>query len=180
MHHGLERGGVSVRSIIQALERGGRTLEDALLIGLLGLMIVLASAQIVFRNALDFGFAWGDELLRILVLWVAMAGAIAASRVDRHIMIDVLSRFLPDRVNSAVKGVTDMFTSAVCGFAAWYSWSFVAMEMEFGSTVLGGLPAWPFQIVLPVAFGLISWRYLLHGLKDAAIVLGFKSGGHES
>jgi TRAP-type C4-dicarboxylate transport system permease small subunit len=171
---------MSINAIIQTLDRVGRTLEDALLIGLLGLMIVLASSQIVLRNALDFGFVWGDELLRILVLWVAMTGAVAASRTDRHIMIDVFSRFLPKRINSALKVMTDMFTSIVCGFAAWYSWTFVAMEMEFGSSILGGLPAWPFQMVLPVSFGLIAWRYLLHGMKDAAAVMNVGQEEQES
>lgn len=171
---------MSLHSIIQVLERTGRILEDSLLIGLLGLMIVLASAQIVLRNTLDFGFVWGDEFLRILVLWVAMAGAVAASRADRHITIDVLSRFLPVRANSMVKGITDLFTAIVCGVAAWYSWTFVLLEMEFESTILGGLPAWPFQMVLPVAFGLISWRYLLHGLKSIGAVLGLSGREDES
>jgi len=163
---------VSVRSVLHVLERVGCFIEDALTVGLLGLMIILASIQILLRNILDFGFIWGDELLRILVLWVAMAGAVAASRVDRHITIDILSRFLSDRAKNMVKALTDVFTASVCGLAGWYSWGFVAMEMEFDSTLLGGLPAWPFQIVLPISFALIAWRYFLHAVKSIGLALG--------
>ena len=163
---------MSVRSVLHVLERVGCFIEDALTVGLLGLMIILASIQILLRNILDFGFIWGDELLRILVLWVAMAGAVAASRVDRHITIDILSRFLSDRAKNMVKALTDVFTASVCGLAAWYSWGFVAMEMEFDSTLLGGLPAWPFQIVLPISFALIAWRYFLHAVKSIGLALG--------
>lgn len=171
---------MTFRGVIGACEGAGRFVENALLIVLLGLMIVLASAQIVCRNILDISFVWGDELLRLLVLWVAMVGAVAASRADRHITIDVLSRFLPERANHATKFVTDLFTACVSGIAAWYSWQFVAMEMEFQSTVLGDLPAWAFQVILPAGFGLIAWRYLLHGFRSLAGALGHESGEEEA
>lgn len=110
----MEWGAVRKRSFVQQLERVGRFLEDALTVGLLGFMIILASIQIVLRNTFDLGFFWGDEALRVLVLWVAMAGAVAASRADRHITIDVLSRFLPARVKHVVKTLTDVFTASIC------------------------------------------------------------------
>ncbi len=162
---------MSARSFVQLLERVGRFLEDLLTVGLLGFMIILASIQIVLRSTFDLGVIWGDEALRIMVLWVAMAGAVAASRADRHITIDVLSHFLSVRMKHLVKGLTDVFTALISGLAAWYSWNFVSMEMEFESKILGGLPAWVFEIVLPVGFALISWRYLLHAVKSVGRVL---------
>jgi len=168
----MEWGAVRKRSFVQQLERVGRFLEDALTVGLLGFMIILASIQIVLRNTFDLGFFWGDEALRVLVLWVAMAGAVAASRADRHITIDVLSRFLPARVKHVVKTLTDVFTASICGLAAWYSWGFVSMEMEFESTLLGGLPAWAFEAVLPLGFAIISLCYLFHAVKSVTCVLG--------
>lgn len=162
---------MSARSLVQLLERIGYFLEDALTVGLLGFMIVLASIQILLRNSFDLGFIWGDEALRILVLWVAMAGAVAASRADKHITIDVLSRFLSARVNHMIKTLTDVFTAGVSGFAAWYSWGFVSMEMEFDSRLLGRLPAWAFEIVLPIGFALISLCYMVHAAKSMTRVL---------
>ena len=73
----------------------GRTVENALLGGALFAMIGLAAAQVLWRVALGGGFAWADEALRLLVLWSAMLGAVAASRDNVHLRIDLLSRFLP-------------------------------------------------------------------------------------
>ena len=64
--------------ILSSLARAGRWLEDALLVLILTGMILLAAAQIVLRNFFDVGFIWGDELLRMLVLWLAVAGAVAS------------------------------------------------------------------------------------------------------
>ncbi len=46
------------------------------------------------------------------------------------------------------------------------------MEMEFESTLLGGLPAWVFEAVLPLGFAIISLCYLFHAVKSVTCVLG--------
>ncbi len=129
---------------------------------LLGTLIVLAGGQIVLRNVFSIGLSWTDELLRILVLWLALTGALAASRGDRHIAIDLFSRFLPEDWVRYVTAVTSLFTALICAILAFQSWAFVSLSREFEDLLLAGLPAWPFQIILPVAFALMTVRYLIY------------------
>lgn len=143
-------------------------MEDAVLVVILSGMILLAFGQIVARNFFSFGFIWSDELLRMLVLWIAVAGAVAASRTDKHINIAVLDRFLSPKLNDRVKIIVDLFTAGVCAVVTWYSISFVHTSYEYEEVLLGNVPAWLPQLVLPVGFGLISWRYLLASLKRLA------------
>ena len=159
---------------MQRLEKVGRTAEDAVLVIILTGMILLAAGQIVARNFFDFGFIWSDELLRMLVLWIAVAGAVAASRTDKHINIAILDRFLPPRLNDGVKIIIDLFTSGVCAVVTWYSINFVRMSYEYQDVLLGDVPAWLLQLVLPLGFGLISWRYALFSLKR---LVGLFRGG---
>lgn len=147
---------------LKKLDRFGRWCEDALLVGLLTFMIGLATLQIVQRNLFASGWVWSDELLRILVLWLGLFGAVAASRDDRHINIDILSHFLPTGLQRYLRLAIDLFTSLICGLLAWYGSSFVLLEREFGSVLLGNLPAWIFESVIPLAFGLIAYRYLVY------------------
>jgi len=155
----------------ERLERAGRLLEDAVLIVLLSAMILLATTQIIIRNAFDFSFIWADEVLKLMVLWVALFGAVAASRVDKHISIDVVSRFLSPGLRLISELVVNVFTAAVCALLAWHSGRFVYTAWEFGDQLVGGLPAWWFQIVMPIAFGLMAWRYLLF-TGSSAVRLG--------
>ena len=99
-----------LNTFLGRLEWAGKLAEDALLVLILSTMVLLAAGQIILRNFLDVGFIWGDELLRMLVLWLAVAGALAASRSDKHISIDVLNRFLPERATLAVKVVGEDFS----------------------------------------------------------------------
>ncbi len=82
-------------NLLRKLDLLGKRVEDFLLFLLLAGMILLATGQIALRNFFAAGVIWGDELLRIILLWLALFGAMAASRDNKHINIDIVSRFLP-------------------------------------------------------------------------------------
>lgn len=127
-------------------------------------LVVIASGQIVLRNVFSIGLVWADGALRLLVLWLALLGAMVASRENRHIAIDVTDRLLAPGLRRVVSVVRNLFTAGICAALAWYSWVFVRDSREFGDTLLGDLPAWWFQLIMPVAFALITYRYVLRAL----------------
>lgn len=135
--------------------------ENALLIAMLAAMVLLAAAQILFRNFFDMSIFGADQLLRLLVLWVAFLGAVAASREGKHIHVDAIARWLPGRLKSGVVAATDLFTLAVCLVLAWQALRFMQSARESGETVFGSLPVWGAASILPLAFTLIALRYAL-------------------
>lgn len=160
------------------LERGlVRRIEEALLGLLLGAMIVLASLQIVLRGVFGTGIVWADPMLRALVLWVGLLGAVAASGDGRHISVDVLSRVLPERARAAVGVVTSLFTSAVSALLAWHGARFAASELRFESVAFSGIPSWLLESVIPFAFAVIALRYLRLAAADLRIAFRGGDGG---
>ncbi len=150
-------------------------LEDIVLVLLLFTMISLAFAQIVLRNGFDGGFVWADSLLRIMVLWIALIGAVVASRDQRHINIDLISRFLPP-IGKRIAGVLScLFTLLICGVLAWYSFDFVKMEYESPSFAFAKVPTWLCESIMPIAFTLMSVRYFIHSLRIAIIGITVES-----
>lgn len=154
------------KSWLAVADRFGCWLENALLSVVLASMILLASGQIGLRNLFGSGFAWADEALRLLVLWVAMLGAVAASRENRHISIDILSRVLPAAPRAIAGSVVHAFTAFIALVLAWYSLEFVRESFDYGDTVLDNLPAWWFQLILPVGFVLIGYRYCIWTFRE--------------
>ena len=145
-------------------------LEDGLLALMLAVMVFLAGSQILLRNLFDTGFAWADPVLRVLVLWVGLLGALAASRTDKHIAIDVFSRLLKPRTLAAARSVTTLFTAVVSGLIAYHAGRFVAMDREANIICVAGLPPWLLELIVPLGFGLIAVRYLvLFGLRIKAL-----------
>ena len=84
-----------ISGILNKLERAGAHAEDTFLLVILIGMMLLAGTQIFLRNLIDNSIFWGDEMLRLMVLWLTVAGGLAASRMDKHISIAVIDRFLP-------------------------------------------------------------------------------------
>lgn len=148
------------------LERWGRLLESTLLTVLLSSLILLASAQILLRNVFSIGLAWGDGLVRLMVLWLALIGAVVASRENKQIKIDFLTRFLSEPLQRVAVVTTDVFTAIVTGMLAWHSWRFVQESRFYGDLLMGDWPAWIFQLILPIGFFLICYRYALRVLRE--------------
>ena len=135
-------------------------IEDILLIGLLVTMMVVAIFQIVLRNLFEAGIVWGDPLLRMLVLWVGLIGAMVATRFDNHIRIDLLNRYLPEHLKPTVKIVVGCFTAVTCGVFAYFGLQLVRFEFIDGNFAFAKVPVWFCASVIPFAFLIIALRSL--------------------
>jgi TRAP-type C4-dicarboxylate transport system permease small subunit len=152
--------------LLARLERFGKLAENAALVVLLGSLVLLAVGQIILREIFETGFFRADELIKLLVLWLAMVGSIAATRDNRHIRIDALSHLLPDRAVTAIRLFVDVFAAIVCGAVAWHAWRYLQLEIEFEDTVLINVPAWIAHVVVPGAFALMSYRFAVSVIRE--------------
>lgn len=156
--------GLNKKNILRNLNQIIHVVEDSLLITLLVSMILLASSQIVLRNFLEIGIIWADPLLRVLVLWTGLIGATIASRDNKHIRIDLISRFFNKRVHLASQVFIGLFTSTVCAIIAWHGSRWVYMDFKDQLTGFADLPSWILEAIIPIAFGLIAIRYMIHSI----------------
>ena len=91
-----------------------------------------------------------------------MVGSIAASRDDRHIRIDALSHLFPPLAIRITRIIVDLFAAAVCAVIAWHAYRYIRLvDIEFGDTVLIDTPAWIVHAIVPLAFLLISYRFVI-------------------
>lgn len=138
-----------------------QTFENVLLCLLLATMLILSLVQITLRLQ-DSGLFWIDPLLRLLVLWAGLLGAVAASRDKQHIAIDLFSRFIPGFYNRVLKSFLSLFSSAVCLGLAWFSLRFVRDLATYGGRAILSIPSWLQNSVFPLAFLLMGLHFLLH------------------
>ena len=135
--------------------------EDGLLALLLTTMIVLAGTQILMRNLFDSGFVWIDPLLRVLVLWLGLIGATVASRHNKHIRIDLLSRYFSRNTHRLIQAMVGQVSACTCLAIAWYGMGWIRLDYADSVTAFAGIPAWSVEIIVPLAFALIGIRYFL-------------------
>lgn len=155
-------------NLLRAIGRLISGAERWLVVGSLSFMIVLAFIQVVLRNVFSFGFLWADPLLRHLVLWLGFLGASIATQHERHIGLDLVTRYVSPRVVSGLRIASNLFACAVSCILADAGWTFLRNEMQSHETLFSiaqlDAPAWWFQLIIPIGFGLIGVRFLVRGI----------------
>lgn len=164
----------SPEGFLSRLSRWGVAAENTILVVLFAGLMLLSVAQIVLRIFFNTGFVWTDELTKLIVLWITLVASIAASRSDRHLRIDIVSNFVPERYARLPKLVVDTFAAAVCGLLAWHSYRYLQLTIEFEDTVLVDVPAWIAYGILPLAMALMCYRFAVSALSQ---IVALRSGG---
>jgi C4-dicarboxylate transporter DctQ subunit len=141
-------------------------IEQILLVILLSSMILIAFFQIVLRNVFATGLSWGDPLVRNLVLWIGFIGATLATREGKHINIDVVSRWLSSLGKNAVAFITHLFSFMICCLLTYAALKFIKNETEMGNVTFLNIPAWIPEMILPITFGLMTFRFGLRSFRN--------------
>ena len=153
--------------VLQRLDDWLAALEGWSLIALVSLMVGLAFAQVVLRNLLQLGLPWADIVLRHMVLWASFLGASLATRQGRHIAIDVVSHFLTPTARRWLAAAIHAAACLISVLLANASWAFVATERLGQGLLLKGLPTWWAQLIIPIGFGLMAFRFGLRAILFA-------------
>jgi len=170
---------VKIKQLLGRLEKAGTALETITLVSILTAMMLVAVGQIVMREIFGTGFGWADELVRLMVLWLAMVGSIAACRENRHIRIDALSHVLPDIAVDLIRILVDVFAAFVCAVVAFHAWRYLQIEIEYDDKVLVDTPAWIAHSIMPAAFALMAYRFLIGALRQVGELVFGKAAAVE-
>jgi len=145
---------------------------DGLLCLLLLAMIILSCLQIILRTFFAGGFLWADPLLRYLVLWSGMLGAVVATREGKHIAIDVVTYLSPGKTKKWIRLLIHLLSFVVSGILTMAAVTFVRNEATFGTNELLNIPSWTWNIIFPVAFALITFHFFISLLTDVLSLFG--------
>ncbi len=156
---------------ISSLMQYSARLEEGVLCLLLTAMIVLACLQILLRSFFSSGLLWADPLIRYMVLWSGLLGASMATSRGNHIALDLAGYLIPERFQPLVQLVCYIFSAITSGFLVWASILFIRSEIEYGSPGLFQLPTWSWNSIFPLAFGLITLRYIMLAVTQVIAIL---------
>ncbi len=157
-------------NVLHRIDRFLARWEGRLIVLLLGVMIAFTLAQVLLRALAvraDLGWAhvllgrisWSDELARACLLWLTFLGASLLTRKNRHIRIDIMSALLPDRWGRFREGLLAVAASVVCVVMCVASFRMIRLEMAFGGSLFLSMPSWVVQVILPVGFSLLVFRF---------------------
>jgi len=144
-------------------------IERITVVSLLAGMIVLAFTQVILRNFFSSGFLWADPFLRHIVLWIGFLGGSLATQQEKHINLDIVTRFVSPRYKHIIRIATNLFAATVTFMLAGAGLTFLKNEIETAETLItiGSMdfPAWWFQLIIPIGFGLMTFRFIIRSIE---------------
>ncbi len=149
---------------LRRLHRACLRLEDGLLVVGVLVLVGLAAWQILARNLWGGGLGWAEPVLRALVLWLGLLGAMVATRSGSHIRIDVLGRLLPPRWSRLNERLVNGVSAMVCVLLAYQGARLVIMDWQDATPAFGAVPAWVVELAIPLGFSVMALRFAIQAV----------------
>jgi len=164
--------GTGVRRVRERRRLGWRrvllTIENSLLAILLGAMAIIPIAEILLRSTLGFGVPGSSSIVQHLTLAVGMLGGAVAAREARLLSLSTGATLLTGRLRSAARVFSGSAAAAVAALLCAASVQFVLSERQGGQTLVGDVPLWLVETMLPIGFGMVAYRLLRHASYTGA------------
>ena len=125
---------------------------------------------IIFRGSAKVNTSWVEPFTHHMVLWIALFGAIIATRDQKHITVDALGQLLPHRWKHGIRTVTDLLSATICGYVTALSITFIRSDWEFATNkIFWHIPEHTLQLALPIGFSILALRFLLNAIRNGQI-----------
>jgi TRAP-type C4-dicarboxylate transport system permease small subunit len=136
-------------------------IEDWASLALFWLMALAVFLQFFTRYVLNDSLAWTEEIATYCLVAVVFIGSAMCVRLDRHIHVDILFRYMPPGLARAVATVIDALRTAFFAYAAYLVWRF--MEIVEGETMT--------TIMLPKnwVYGLVFIGFVLMFIRSVQV-----------
>jgi TRAP-type C4-dicarboxylate transport system permease small subunit len=101
------------------VDLGGYGLEGWITVGFFWLMTAFVFTQFFTRYVLNDSFSWTEELAVYCLMPVVFIGAAMCVKRSRHIHVNFLYRYLPQRAGRVASTAVDLLCIAFFAYAAW-------------------------------------------------------------
>jgi tripartite ATP-independent transporter DctM subunit len=157
-----------------------RRAENGLAIAAILLTAVLPVLEMFLRLLINRGIPGCVESVQHLTLWVGFLGAMIASREKRHLALATGADRLPPLPKRIAGTATAAVSACVAAVLAWGSWHFTEVAMKKSTLIGGWLPIWVAQVILPVSFAVMAFRFVIQAqgwIGKGVALLGIPAAG---
>lgn len=138
-----------------------RRIEDGVLVAAFLVAIVLPLIDAVGRPLGGFHIPGNATYVQQLTLWLAFLGGLLAVRESKHLTLSTAELFAEgSRARGAVRVGAHAMAAAVCAVLTYSSFLVVMANRQQGAVLPIGVPVWVIELVMPLALGLSSIRFV--------------------
>jgi TRAP-type C4-dicarboxylate transport system permease small subunit len=139
------------------VDLSGYAFEDWLALGLFWIMALAVFLQFFTRYVMNDSFAWTEEIATNLNVALVFVGAAMCVRLNRHIQVDFVYRYLPAGLARAMATAIDLIRTVFFAYGALLIWRFMDIVADEEMTTIP-LPKNLTYAVVFVGFILMFFR----------------------
>jgi len=165
-HAGAETG----TSIAQAFDEAPPeadlstyALEDWLTFAIFWLLCGVVFLQFFTRYVLNDSASWTEEIARYLLVGVVFLGSAMCVRLDRHVQVDLLYRYLPRTASRVLVTCVDLLRVGFLGYAVWLA---IEVTMRVGSQTMTMV-----SLPMGIIFGFVAGAFAVMCLRALILAI---------
>src|SRR5205823_4966551 len=139
---------------------GGTAVERWALVAIGLTMVILPTAEAVWRRLTGYGVPGAAVYTQHLTLWIGFLGAMLATATGHHLALSTVD-LLPERLRNLARAFGSATTTLVCSVLAFASLDMLLLDRNRVDTLAGGVPEWWFEIIMPLGFAIMAIRGVL-------------------
>jgi TRAP-type C4-dicarboxylate transport system permease small subunit len=146
------------------------TIDAALLaVGclMLFLLMLVVVADVSLRYLFNAPLAWSYEVISsYLMPGLFFLAASHTLKSNAHVCVDILHNYVGRKTRYAFEAISSVLAAPIFGLAAAVSAQNTWHDLQQGSASSSGmeLPTWTISLMLPLGFGLLTLRLVLHAI----------------
>jgi TRAP-type C4-dicarboxylate transport system permease small subunit len=146
---------------LKFLDRGFGALSEALVAAI----VLVLTAQIVFRYAFNSSILWSEEVATWCMVWTVYMGAASLMSRWQHVHIPMFVQRLPLSVRPYVIVTAKIATLAACLLVTWYGIVVVDGTYNLTSQSTGVSTSW-IKLAIPIGMAAMAVFALSHVVAD--------------
>ena len=119
-----------LRYVLDCVEKIVASFGGALLLGITFIVFINAAG----RYTISMSFLGGQELSRLLTVWLTFLAAFALVRKDGHVTIDLILRAVPTGVQRLFRGAVALLGTVTMLYLTIVAWQLVLHSFTAGQT----------------------------------------------
>lgn len=127
-------------------------IEDWIAFALFWAMCAVVFLQFFTRYALNDSASWTEEIARYFLIAIVFIGSSMCVRLNRHIQVDLIYRYLPRAAGRVLATLVDLVRIAFLAYAAFLTWQ--VMER------VGGQPMTMINLPMSIVYSFVLIGFL--------------------
>lgn len=143
------------------IDLSGQGFEDWIALTLFWLMTLCVFLQFFTRYVLNDSYAWTEEIAIYCLIAIVFVGSSMCVRIDRHIHVDFLYRYIPRAPARALSTGIDLIRIGFFAYASVLVWRYIGIVWDEEMTTI----RWPKYLI----YGWVFLGFVLMTMRSVQV-----------